>query len=66
MPAGLWGLHVRFGDRFTEPSADFTCRCGFSDAAAGAAAVARFAAEVAAEHKRSCRFTERHDSGKVR
>lgn len=54
IPAGMFGLHVRFGDRFTEPTADFTCRCGYSSSAQGVAAVIRFVETAAAAHRQKC------------
>lgn len=63
MPDGMFGLRVRFGDRLTEPTADFACRCGHTSAAQGAAAVRLFAETVAALHRQECTLTREMKRG---
>lgn len=61
MPPGLFGLHVvlgqynaRRGIWIEQPSADFTCVCGYSVAAHGAGPVGVFTATVPARHESEC------------
>lgn len=50
----VFGLHVRFGDKWNPATADYWCRCGWTSAAAGAEAVARFAATARETHRSKC------------
>jgi hypothetical protein len=53
----LYGLHVVFGDRWKEPTADYACRCGFTDSAKGAAAVRAFTNTIRRIHRTQCPLT---------
>ncbi len=62
-----YGLRVVFGSGprargpYIPPTADYACRCGYTDAAYGTAAVARFADRahgVAALHRQRCPLTK--------
>ncbi|MFF0295582.1 hypothetical protein ACFYS8_13275 [Kitasatospora sp. NPDC004615] len=71
-PVPFFGLRVVFGSgpwpragqSYIPPTADYACPCGWTDAAYGPAAVARFAHRehgVAAQHSQHCQLrTERH------
>jgi hypothetical protein len=57
--ADLPGLHIRAGDRFHPPTADYWCgRCGFRDAASGDA-VRAFVATIQRIHRAECPNTQK-------
>lgn len=57
-PPPLFGLTVRFGDKWNPPTADYACRCGWTSAAAGAEAVQRFAATASETHQPRCQISQ--------
>jgi len=67
-PADLPGLHISFGQWsraagtwLTVPTADFRCRCGFTDSAGGDA-VPAFVATIHRVHAADCPLQTRKDT----